>query len=293
MPINNELLTIGSIILKTVKFLAEKGLPNPRLEADLLLGEVLKLSRVKLYSEWDRPLEPSEVQRYRELIVKRVQGAPLAYLIEKKSFLSWEFRVTPAVLIPRPETELLVEVVCESLTGKTAIRGVDVGTGSGIIAISLAKLLPETIWEAIDLSEEAVKVARENAVSLGVSERINFLVGDLLAPLAQTEESFEVIVSNPPYIPTKDLGNLQVEVKKEPELALDGGVDGLELYRRLLPLAVKLLKPEGILAVEHGYDQRELLTELFCQAGLVCESRKDLAGLDRILIGRKLATHAS
>lgn len=286
MSTNNN-FTIGSIISKTVPFFKERGLPNPRLEADLLLAGVLKLPRVKLYSEWDRPLEPAEIQQYREVIVKRVQGWPLAYLTGRKSFLSWEFQVNPAVLIPRPETELLVEAVVEAVKGRTEITGVDVGTGSGIIAISLAKLLPGSSWYATDISPEALGVAEANAVQLGVEQQIQFLKGDLLEPVAGSGVAFDLIVSNPPYIPSAEIGSLQPEVRQEPLLALDGGPDGLDLYRKLLPQAQKLLKDDGIIAVEHGFDQRKLLEDLFRDAGFVTESKVDLAGWDRVMIGRK------
>ena len=285
MSINN--LTIGSIITKTVPFFKERGLPNPRLEADLLLAGVLKLPRVKLYSEWDRPLEPAEVQQYREVIVKRVQGWPLAYLTGQKSFLSWEFQITPAVLIPRPETELLVEAVVEPFKDRPGLIGVDVGAGSGIIAISLAKLLPSSSWYATDISSEALSVAEANAVQLGVEQQIQFLNGDLLEPLANSGVSFDIIVSNPPYIPSAEISALQPEVRQEPLLALDGGPDGLDLYRKLLPQAQKLLKAEGIIAVEHGFDQRNSLEVLFKESGFITESKADLAGWDRIMIGRK------
>lgn len=285
MSTNN--LTIGSIISKTVPFFKERGLPNPRLEADLLLAGVLKLPRVKLYSEWDRPLEPAEIRQYREVIVKRIQGWPLAYLTGWKSFLSWEFQVNPAVLIPRPETELLVEAVVEAVKGRTEITGVDVGTGSGIIAISLAKLLPGSSWYATDISPEALDVAKANAVQLGVEQRIQFLNGDLLEPVAGSGVAFDLIVSNPPYIPSAEIGSLQPEVRQEPLLALDGGPDGLDLYRKLLPQARKLLKADGIIAVEHGFDQRKPLEDLFRDAGFVTESKADLAGWDRVMIGRK------
>ncbi|MGE5607403.1 MAG: peptide chain release factor N(5)-glutamine methyltransferase [Bacteroidota bacterium] len=285
MSINN--LTIGSIITKTVPFFKERGLPNPRLEADLLLAAVLKLPRVKLYSEWDRPLEPAEIQQYREVIVKRVQGWPLAYLTGRKSFLSWEFQINPAVLIPRPETELLVEAVVEAVKGRMEITGVDVGTGSGIIVISLAKLLPGSSWYATDISPGALDVAEANAVQLGVEQQIRFLNGDLLEPAAGSGVEFDLIVSNPPYIPSAEIGSLQPEVRQEPLLALDGGPDGLDLYRKLLPQARKLLKADGIIAVEHGFDQRKSLEDLFRDAGFVTESKADLAGWDRVMIGRK------
>ncbi len=286
MSINN--LTVGNIITKTVPFFKEKGLPNPRLEADLLLAGVLKLPRVKLYSEWDRPLEPVEVQQYREVIVKRVQGWPLAYLTGKKSFLSWEFDVTPAVLIPRPETELLVEAVMDAVKGRQDLIGVDVGTGSGIIAIALAKLLPGSKWYAVDLSPEALAVAEANAVQMGVGQQIRFITGDLLGPIFDISERIDIIVSNPPYIPSATINTLQPEVRKEPLLALDGGPDGLGVYRKFIPQASKLLAPDGVIAVEHGFDQRIKLEELFNESGFTPQSKSDLAGLDRIMIGRNL-----
>ncbi len=285
MSISN--LTIGSIITKTVPFLKEKGLLNPRLEADLLLAGTLNVPRVKLYSEWDRPLEPAEVQQYREIIIKRVQGWPLAYLTGKKSFLSWEFEVTPAVLIPRPETELLVEAVVEAARERQGITAADVGTGSGVIAIALAKLLPGSTWYALDLSPDALAVAEANAVQLGVERQIRFMAGDLLGPVADSGVSFDIIVSNPPYIPSATITSLQPEVRREPLLALDGGSDGLDLYRKLLPQARELLATDGIIAVEHGFDQRNLLEGLFKEAGFLSQSISDLAGLDRIMIGRK------
>ncbi len=283
-------LTIGEIITKTVPFLNEKKIPNPRLEADLMLAEVLNYPRVKLYSQWDQPLQPAEVQRYREIIVKRVQGQPLAYLTGNKSFLSWEFAVNPSVLIPRPETEILVEAAFDLVKSKDQITGVDIGTGSGIIAVSLAKLLPNSIWFATDISQEALEVAKENAHSLGVDSRITFLNGDLFQSLFDKEVSlgkFDLIVSNPPYIPHDELEKLQPEVKQEPKLALDGGPDGLEIFRRLIPQAYDILADEGFLIFEHGYDQRVQLEEIGTEQGFSCRSLPDLAGLDRVLVCEK------
>jgi release factor glutamine methyltransferase len=287
MPIDE--LTIGAIIAKTVPFLADQKIPNPRLEADLMLAKVLDQPRVKLYSEWDRVLKPAEVQHYREMIVKRVQGWPLAYLTGKKSFLSWDFTVTPFVLIPRPETEVLIETVVELVKNRTELYGVDVGTGSGIIAIALAKLLPGSTWFASDISEEALQVAKENASNLGVASQIEFVAGDLLesllpARLGASHRKFDIIVSNPPYIPSTELPALQKEVLREPALALDGGADGLAIYRRLLPQASKLLTDQGVIAVEHGDGQRQALEKIFTESGyLSCRSFKDPAGLERVL----------
>lgn len=296
MNMTTSELSIGAAITKTIAFLADKQISNPRLEADLLLAGVLDMPRVKLYSEWDRLLTASEVQRYRELIVKRVQGCPLAYITGKKSFLSWDFTVTPAVLIPRPETELLIETVHEagralSLESHSSIQGVDVGTGSGIIAITLAKLLPESTWYALDISEEAIQVARQNAENLGVASRIQFVTGDLLEPLLRetsTGGKFDLIIANLPYIPSSEIPFLQKEVQQEPKLALDGGNDGLELFRRLIPQALNLLADRGAIALEHGHDQRAALETMLLESGFSnCRSFKDLAGIDRVITAKK------
>lgn len=284
MSTNN--LTIQSILEKTVPFLAEK-IPSPKLEADLMLAAVLDLSRVKLYSQWDRPLEPAEIQRYREFILKRIQGWPLAYLTGKKHFLSWEFIVNPSVLIPRPETELLVEAVYDQVKSKPVIHGADIGVGSGAIVVSLAKLLPESRWYGTDISPEALEVAKLNAENLEVASRITFLSGDLMEPFQENSVKLDVIVSNPPYIPKDEIAKLQKEVLQEPLLALDGGEDGLGIYRRLIPQAAQSLKSGGLLAVEHGYNQRQGLTKLFEESGFSCEFINDLSGLERIIIGIK------
>ncbi|HBF35894.1 MAG TPA: peptide chain release factor N(5)-glutamine methyltransferase [Firmicutes bacterium] len=289
-------MTIGEIITKTVPFFADKGIPGPRLEADLLLAHILDMPRVKLYSEWDRPLEPREIQQYRGIIVKRVQGLPLAYLIGKKSFLSWDLAVTPDVLIPRPETEILVEAAYDLFKNRTVpIRGVDVGTGSGAIVIALAKLMVQSEWLAIDISEQAVKIAQENACSLAVDSRITFLTGDLLEPIlkdAAPEAKFDLIVSNPPYIPSAEIAKLQVEVRQEPRLALDGGSDGLDIYRRLFPQVKKVISEDGVLILEHGDDQRSLLESIALENGFSSESLTDLAGRERVLICRPGKVHA-
>lgn len=281
-----ENLSIGDVISKTVSYFAGHGISNPRLEADLLLAKVLGLPRVRLYSAWDRVLTSAELQQYRELIAKRVQGWPNAYLVGKRAFLSWDFSVTPAVLVPRPETEILVEAVYDRVKSRTAMSGVDVGTGSGIIAITLAKLLPQSTWVALDISPEALEVAEANAKNLGVESQISFRLSDLLEPYLSEQTRFDLILANPPYIPTGELPSLAPEVQKEPRQALDGGPDGLEVYRRLLPQAAILLNKDGLIAVEHGFDQREPLEELFRREGLIPTPLKDLSGADRVLIGQ-------
>jgi protein-(glutamine-N5) methyltransferase, release factor-specific len=299
MSINNN-LTIADIITKTVPFFAGKGIASPRLEADLLLAYILDVPRVKLYSEWDRPLTPQEIQRYRDIIVKRVQGQPLAYLTGKKSFLSWDFIVSPSVLIPRPETEILVEAACDLYKNRPGtIRAVDVGTGSGAIVIALAKLLPGSTWYATDISSAAIDVAAENAHRLGVESRITFLKGDLLEPilsdinLNNTQPEFDMLVANLPYIPTEQIAQLQIEVRHEPLLALDGGNDGLNVYRCLFPQAAKVISADGCLILEHGDGQRPGLEIIAAENGFQSKSLTDLAGKDRVLICRpETAAHA-
>lgn len=278
--------TVRDILGKTIPYLSEKGMESPRLEADLMLAWVLGIPRIKLYSDPDRPLNSAELQCYREIIVKRVQGWPLAYLTGEKAFLSWDFRVTPAVLIPRPETELLVEKVVDLLKGRPGIRGIDVGTGSGAIGVTLAKLLPGSEWWAVDISNDALEVAGDNAIRLGVAERIRFMLGDLLEPVMD-QGKFDVIVSNPPYVPRDVIHSLQPEVKREPVSALDGGLDGLDIYRRLIPQTSGMLVKNGILAMEHGSDQRMPLEAILGDSGFEYQAFTDLAGLDRILIGKK------
>ncbi len=289
MSTNNN-LTIGEIISKTTPFFAEKGIPGPRLEADLLLAHILNLPRVQLYSQWDRPLNPGEIQKYREIIVKRVGGQPLAYLTGKKSFLSWDLTVTPDVLIPRPETEILVEAAYDLFKERQIqICGIDIGTGSGAIVIALAKLLNQSQWLAVDVSEKALKIASENAQVLGVDTRITFLNGDLLDPILNDVTSgakFDLVVSNPPYIPSDEIAKLQIEVRQEPRLALDGGIDGLDIYRRLFPQVKKILSADGAFIFEHGDGQGSALETLALENGFSSESLKDLAGRERVLICR-------
>ena len=172
------------------------------------------------------------------------------------------------------------------MKSRQVVSGVDVGTGSGIIAITLAKLLPQSTWIALDISPEALEVARVNAKNLGVESRITFRCGDLLEPYLSEQMHFDLILANPPYIPTGDLPSLAPEVQKEPRQALDGGPDGLEVYRRLLPQAATLLNKDGFIAVEHGFDQLEPLEKLFRQEGLIPSPLRDLSGMDRVLIGQ-------
>ncbi|HPT66993.1 MAG TPA: peptide chain release factor N(5)-glutamine methyltransferase [Bacillota bacterium] len=287
-------LTVGDAVLKTAKYFSGLGLPAARLEAELLLAFVLGWDRIKIYQNWDCPLRSQEIDAYRNVLRQRAQGTPMAYITGKKPFLQWDFQVEPGVLIPRPETELLVEVAISALDemagGQAAgLRVADLGTGSGIVAISLSKLRPGILVDACDLSEQALTVARNNARQLAAEENIRFFQGDFFAALDQVRpaEGYDLVVSNPPYIPSKEIPGLAREVRQEPLLALDGGPDGLAAYRQILAGLPDTLRPGGGLVVEHGYDQAPALVDLFRRAGFAeTKSFKDLAGHDRVLWGK-------
>lgn len=280
-----EVWTVLKLLRWTADYFAGRGIDSPRLDAELLLAEMLGLDRVGLYLNFERPLHADELIVFRERVRRRAAREPLAYILGKTEFWSLPFKVTPAVLIPRPDTELLVEEALPRLTG--AARVLDVGTGSGALAIALAHERPECRVTAIDLSPAALAVAAENACSNKVAERIDFEPGDLAALPAGP---FDLIVANPPYIPSGELVTLMAEVRDfEPHLALDGGSDGFDAYRALVRQADAVLAPGGWMLVEVGIGQAAAVQEQFAQAGLteVFVSR-DLAGIERVVGGRRL-----
>lgn len=262
---------------------AERGIPTPRLDAEVLLAEVTGKQRIGLYTHFDQPLTAEELATYRALIKRRLAGEPVAYLVGKKEFYSLELVVDARVLIPRPDTETLVEVALALLPfSDPAPRVVDVGVGSGAVAIAIAVARPDALVEAVDRAPEAAEVARANAARHAPSVRVH--VGDLLAPI---DGLVHLVVSNPPYIPTGDLAALQLEVRREPRAALDGGPDGLDLVRRLVDEATRKLVPGGALALEIGHDQAERTANLLHAAGFVDVARAiDLAGIERVVSGR-------
>jgi release factor glutamine methyltransferase len=224
---------------------------------------------------------------YYELLQRRYRGEPIQYITGETEFYGLPFRVTPDVLIPRPETELLVEKVLASAASFQAPRIVDVGAGSGAIAVALAHHLPCAAITAIDLSPAALTIARQNAALNAVSSRIRFLKGDLLAPVAH--EQFEIVVSNPPYVPTTDRPTLSVEVRDhEPALALFAGPDGLDIYRRLIPQAFAALVPGGFLALEIGFAQSPAIADLLASSGFhQIEFLPDLQSIPRVALAQR------
>lgn len=281
----NESWTVLKLLRWTADYFAGRGIDSPRLDAELLLADTLGLDRVGLYLNFERPLSADELAAFRERVKRRAAREPLAYILGKTEFWSLPLKVSPDVLIPRPDTELLVEEALPRLIG--AVRVLDVGTGSGALAIALAHERPGCTVTAVDLSPAALAVAAENARSNGVAERVEFICADLAALPAGP---FELVVANPPYIPGGELATLMPEVRDfEPHLALNGGGDGLDAYRALARQAGAVLAPGGWLLVEVGIGQAPAVRQLFIEAGLseVFVSQ-DLAGIERVVGGRRL-----
>ena len=261
---------------------------NPRLDAEILLAHVLNCRRLTLYVDSERILPLESILKFNELINRRLEGIPVAYLVGSKEFTGLTFAVNENVLIPRPETELLTEFVGEYLRGLGGeVTFADLGTGSGAIAISILKFVKTARACAVDVSAEALEVAKFNASKFHVEDRIKFFCGDLFAPLEG--KIFNAVVSNPPYIPSGELETLQAEVKSEPRLALDGGEDGLNFYRRIISDVPRFLTAGGLLAVEVGINQASAVRKLFEASNFVeVMILKDLAGIERIVAGRKV-----
>ena len=297
--------TTLTLIRWTADFFEKKGIPNPRLDAELLLAHLLQCSRIDLYTDHESKISPKDLARFKELIQRRADREPLQYIVGATEFWGLKVRVTPDVLIPRPETELLVEEALKILNppnpplkkgGEGGFSVLDIGTGSGCIAIALAKALPNAKIFGTDISKQALDLARDNAARNDVADRVEFCLADI-APWKTFQaqgRTFDLIVSNAPYIPTADFPNLQPEVRDfEPRKALDGGVDGLEIIRRVLEESKDFLRPEGALLLEVGEGQSDTLgneissRKVFAMGKMI----KDYSGVDRILLLRRLAFH--
>lgn len=236
-----------------------------RRDAELLLLHVLQIDRATLLAHPDRNLTSGQLAAYDTAIARRLDHEPIQYITGQQEFFGLQLKVTPGTLIPRPETEHLVEAVLDRLPHDRPLKILDIGTGTGAIALALAAHLPRAEITAIDLSPEALEVARENALTHHLANRIHFLKSDLLASLPKSEQTatFDAIVSNPPYIPEGDHAQLHPQVRDhEPPVALFAGLSGLDIYRRLIPEAHAALKPGGLLALEIGYGQTEALSTL-------------------------------
>ena len=278
------------ILRRSTAFLARNGVESARLDAEVLLANILGMDRIQLYVQYDRPLIPDEMERYRDALKRRARRMPVAYVTGRKEFMSLDFAVDSRVLIPRPDTEVLVEAVI----GRLAAWGVDdplvvdIGTGSGAIACAISQGLPGARLLATDISGDALEVAESNVAKLGLSDRVFLAQGDLFQPTVGTEfEHMDVLVSNPPYVPSRDIPSLAPEISRyEPHLALDGGPDGLDFYRRIADGAPSRLTGRGFIALEVGDGQAAQVSEILADAGLVdLEAICDYSGQTRAVIG--------
>ena len=276
-------------------YLGKKGIENPRLNVELLLGHVLNMNRVQLYLNFEKPLSLSELNQFRTFLQRRVKHEPIQYITGETEFYSLKFKVNRHTLIPRAETEILVEKIIEvcnkNFVQQAKIAVLDIGTGSGNIAVSIAKNVLTTCILGIDVNPEAVKLANENAQIHGVQDRIQFRVADLFDDnfFFKLTNKIDIVVSNPPYISQGEFETLPIEVKKfEPYIALDGGKDGLSFYSRLLQISKNILKSNGIIGFEIGHDKGKQIKDLALHYGFKdIVIVDDLNGIERVIIGIK------
>ncbi|MBN1781057.1 peptide chain release factor N(5)-glutamine methyltransferase [bacterium] len=288
---DNQSWRLIDVLKEAAGFLNARGIDNARPDAERLLAHILGLSRVDLYLQFEKPLSTGEREAYKERLRRRAAHEPLQYILGGTEFMSLDFLLNPGVLIPRPETEILVEKSMEiaalRLKNLQPIHILDIGTGSGCIAVSLAVHLQQSHIHALDRESEALDLAKKNAVLHGVDERITFSAADIRTLEAPPDNTlFDLIVSNPPYIRTGDIPGLAPEIAEyEPVQALDGGTDGLDFYRRFQILLPAWLGPQGAAVLEIGADQGAEVRNIFQQGPWASvEIVKDLAGLDRVAV---------
>jgi len=282
---------IAEILREGTLFLSSRKLENPRLDAERLLCKVMRKRRIDLYLCFDQPVAQAEKREYRSLLLRRASREPLQYILGETEFMSLPFRTSPGVLIPRPETETLVEKVLRLVSVREAVSILDIGTGSGCIAVSLAFYLPRSIVTAVDVSRSALDAAGENALLNGVQERVRFQSLDIRSPdpAPGFDSGFRFIVSNPPYIARSEWEKLAPEIRDhEPRIALCDEEDGLSLHRAVAEKALGWLQPGGMLILEVGFGQAGAVSGILAQRGYrSIVSEKDLAGVARIVCGMR------
>ena len=279
--------TVLEIVKKTTDFLQERGVESPRLNAELLIGHALGLKRMQLYLQFERILAEPELEKIRPLVRRRGKREPVQYIVGETDFSGLKLKVDRRALIPRPETELLIELIVSRRPGPPA-RVLDLGTGTGAIALALAKAWPEAQVTAVDTSAEALDLARENAAATGLAERVTFLLSDWMAQVP-AEPLFDVIVANPPYLSTEETAESLPEVRDfEPALALTAGDRGLAALRVILAEAPRFLAPGGLLALETGIAHHAELLPLAAAAGFTkTESLRDLTDRERYFLAAR------
>ncbi|WP_134683407.1 peptide chain release factor N(5)-glutamine methyltransferase [Brevibacillus migulae] len=284
--------TIREALLWASSFLEEAQTKDPRFEAELLLRHCLQMERTAFLASMPDLIGRDTLEKLGDLLKRRASHEPIQYMIGEQGFYGRDFLVAPGVLIPRPETEILVEQIlqhADRLWEKDAIlTAVDLGTGSGAITLTLACERRHWQVSTVDISSDALDIARKNAARFGVGDSVRFLQGNLTEPLIEKGERFDILVSNPPYIPSTDVDELEREVQGyEPRLALDGGTDGLDFYRRICEALPALLKETALVGFEVGIHQAHDVKRLMVASGLIeqVEIIPDLAGIDRVVIG--------
>lgn len=279
--------TVHCVLEEATGILFSYGMANPRLNAELLLGHVLGKSRIDLCLDWHNTIGRKEYEMYQKLISRRTQHEPIQYILGETEFMSLRFRVNPFVMIPRPETEILVEKVIDHFKNQNPVRILDVGTGSGVIAISLCKYLPQVTVDALDIREEILKLAKNNAEQNGIADRIHFLLGDIRSDSLSEKllTKYNAVVSNPPYVSKKEWENLDREVREyEPFSAICDGDDGLTFYRIFAQKARVLLAPHGVMFFEIGFGQKDEVISIFQKEGFSeIAWYADLAGIPRVV----------
>lgn len=281
-------MTILEGIKLSTEFFEKKGIESPRVNAELLLAHVLKCKRLELYLSFDKPMKQNEIDEYRECLKRRAGFEPLQYIIGEVEFYGYPFKVEAPVLIPRPETEILIETVISSFQKDSSLTFLDIGTGTGNIAITIAKHFPNASVTSVDVNEKALELAGKNA-ELNGAGNVNFLKGSILEEVTGITGPFDVIVSNPPYISKEEFEGLQPEITKfESPLALTDGGDGLSFYRVISEKSSSLLKAGGYLFFEMGQGQFEDITEImeknkFSELKVV----KDYLHIERVICGVK------
>ena len=283
-------MTIREIIIKYSEELKDIS-DTPRLDIELLLEKALGgVDRLYIHLNINKELTKEQEEHFLELIKERLNGRPVAYIVGNREFMGLDFYVKEGVLIPRPDTEPLVEEVIELCKDKGDVRILDIGTGSGAITVSLAKYIEKSKLMSFDISDIPLEVGKKNAIANGVDSKIEFAKSDLFSAIKDKDIRFDVIVSNPPYIPKKDIETLHTQVKDyEPYNALEGGEDGLDFYRDITEQSLSYINEGGILAYEVGHDQADDVSQIMKNNGYVnIYTKKDLQGIDRVVIGFKL-----
>lgn len=283
-------MTIREILIKYMEKLSSIS-DTPKLDTEILLQKALgDVDRLYIQLNLDKKLSDEELKCFNEMTNDRLNGRPIAYIVKNREFMALDFYVEEGVLIPRPDTEPLVEEVIELSKGMKDVTIVDIGTGSGAISVSLAKYIKNSYVYSLDISDKALSIGKKNAVNNEVDDKIEFIKSDVFTGIKDRNLKLDIIVSNPPYIKKEDIKTLHTQVKDyEPYIALEGGEDGLDFYRTITEKSLKYLKSNGILAFEVGHDQANDVCTIMENHGYKkIYTKKDLQGIDRVVIGFKL-----